>query len=851
MSLELIYTSAPRGLNSTVSGFCAVAATGGMSRQVQATLEGLSGYQFHFNLSDPSADRNPVNFAHTRVRIGGEMRSVLSRIAFAGADYSGRTNKIAHHVLLERGEQLPGGPAWMMMAMASGVFVAGWEAEPKHLDKRSMASILSNEPRPPEPATTWEAVTGDTGWGGALAQAFRTNPKVPAYVVFEPGQELLPLFEESLALLPPEERWQVAFATYYTTLPAGCHYHWRGVVAGSRAAQEVRRFPNATVIDLTSALGPAADSPFTEAARTGQVLPPREAARPQPKVRIRDRRRTPTREEVAAGIGAEATPPIAEDVPSDAMLPDFVPGSPPPRRPVGRRSRTVAALITTIAILGAALAASLIGNILLSRALQEARHLGAALAASLIGNVMLSRALHEKSPTSPGEAPAGEAPAGEAPAGEAPAGEAPAGEAPAGEAPASEAPAGEAPAGEAPAGEAPAGEAPTGEAPAGEAPAGEAPAGEAPAGEAPAGEAIRVAKYFLPREEHLEGAGQDNNPPPVAPRKDNSEYVFTLGHGRDLAFLDVPQRVRGPSVGLHSATLEGNSAKKEVTSLVVQSSTGLETTFGLKIADDGLRITANPEFLMTCRFARKGKNTEMRCRIEGGLQQNYPWQGLVLEVKEENGTLYQCDFGAEQRKVFIFTVGYNKAGKLLKNKSESVLCPWPRILQFSVGNKEPSPLFVGKGGLARDIALEARRDLSDGEKSLGSMSLHGAKIVVTCPPGSGGSDTLNVSVDMGTSFATITEEVNGQIGPWKEAKAELHRLKDKSNAEAEQEKGKQSGKLNHCLAQIRRRLGTMKEMLEENSPIELLDPWGIPAAAIKIQFRGSAEDLINAADKGQ
>jgi len=374
MSLELIYTSAPRGLSSTASGFCTVAATGGMSRQVQTALEGLSGYQFHFNLSDERANLNPVNFAHTRVRIGSETRSVLSRIAFAGADYSGRTNKIAHHLLLERDEQMVNGPAWMMMAMARGVFVAGWQREPGNLPKRSMTAALSSEPRGSEPATTWQAVTGDAGWAGALVQAYRTNPKVPAYVIFEPGQELLPLFEESLAVLPPEDRWQVGFATYYTTLPAGCHYPWRGVVAGSRAAQEIRRFPNATVIDLTSALGPAADSPFAEAARTGQVLQPRETARPSRKVRIKKDDRRPKRPAVPAGNGIAAVLPMAEDVPSDAAVPDFSPEPLPPRPPKRRRSRTVAALITTVAILGTALAASLIGNIMLSRALQEARH---------------------------------------------------------------------------------------------------------------------------------------------------------------------------------------------------------------------------------------------------------------------------------------------------------------------------------------------------------------------------------------------------------------------------------------------------------------------------------------------
>ncbi|HUT56918.1 MAG TPA: hypothetical protein VNA25_03470, partial [Phycisphaerae bacterium] len=72
MSLELIYTSVPRGLGPGSSGFCTAAATGGMSRQVVTRLEALSSYQFHFNLSDPRATENPVNWAHTQVRIGAE-----------------------------------------------------------------------------------------------------------------------------------------------------------------------------------------------------------------------------------------------------------------------------------------------------------------------------------------------------------------------------------------------------------------------------------------------------------------------------------------------------------------------------------------------------------------------------------------------------------------------------------------------------------------------------------------------------------------------------------------------------------------------------------------------------------
>ena len=217
MSLELIYTSAPKGLGAGSTGFCTVAATAGLSRQILGKLEALSGYQFHFSLSDPKANLNPVNYAHTRITVGAEPFSVLSRIGFCGADYSGRTNKIAHHVMLEHGEQLPGGPAWMLMELAQGTLVAGYSGEPKNLPKRDLRAAIPQAPEPTGVAAAWQERTGDAGWGGLLAKAFRENPKAPAFVIFPPGQDLLPLFEESLSLLPPQERWQVGFATYYTS----------------------------------------------------------------------------------------------------------------------------------------------------------------------------------------------------------------------------------------------------------------------------------------------------------------------------------------------------------------------------------------------------------------------------------------------------------------------------------------------------------------------------------------------------------------------------------------------------------------------------------------------------------
>lgn len=278
MSYELIHTSVPQGLKANRSGFCTAAHTSGMSKKMAISLEQLSAYDFHFNISDPQANLNPVNYAHARITIGQETYSVLSRIGFSGADYSGRENRIAHHVLLAADERMPNGPAWMISQMDGSVFRSKWEGPAELLPRLALGAVLdSRQTTIPTPAEHWGKITGDAGWGGMLAKAFRQNKKVPAFVVFKPGQQLLPLFEESLSILPAEERWQVCFTTYHTSTPAGCHYHWRGVIAGSSMASEIRRFPNAMVIDLTKQFALAENNAYTEAARTGNtaaIAPP-------------------------------------------------------------------------------------------------------------------------------------------------------------------------------------------------------------------------------------------------------------------------------------------------------------------------------------------------------------------------------------------------------------------------------------------------------------------------------------------------------------------------------------------------------------------------------------------------
>ena len=331
MSRQMVYTSASEGLKRGSSGFCTVAADGGMSPALMTKLEFLSGYEFRYNLSDPDSDKNPVSFCHTQIKLGGRTAHVLSRVAACGADYSGRTNKIAHHFLLEDGELLPCGPAQMIRRMeAKGLFSRNWDGPPRSLDSLDLTGKIGDSSEVGKPAEHWES-HGDAGWGGLLPRAFCRSQKLPSYVIFEPGTDLLALFGESLQVLPARMRWGVDFATYYASSPPNCHYHWRGILAGSAVIREAARFPNAVKLDLTRPLGAVPDSEedeYTKAARQGQVAPSlQEVPAPAPAGRAGAKRSavaTATQWDLSEAIGAEADTSSAARSESDRWDPRVV-----------------------------------------------------------------------------------------------------------------------------------------------------------------------------------------------------------------------------------------------------------------------------------------------------------------------------------------------------------------------------------------------------------------------------------------------------------------------------------------------------------------------------------------------
>jgi hypothetical protein len=271
MTQELIYTSAPRGLKPGSRGFCTVVTTQGMASNLIDRLEALSGYRHVYGGANGREVVDQVVSQHVRISMGGRQLHVLSRIHSAGVDYSQRSNKFAHHVVLDSAELPAAGPAWLLQH--PGFIEETWDEQPRLLP--------SGRPIPPGQVLpgicrAWASATGDAGWGGVLASTVAGDGRKSVTIVIRPGFDPLPLVAESIALLPEHLRWGVSFSTFFTKLPPGVDCIWRFVIQGSPEAAAAARGNQGLLINLCQPSPHATGSPFADAARSGAVvsLPP-------------------------------------------------------------------------------------------------------------------------------------------------------------------------------------------------------------------------------------------------------------------------------------------------------------------------------------------------------------------------------------------------------------------------------------------------------------------------------------------------------------------------------------------------------------------------------------------------
>jgi hypothetical protein len=267
MSYELYYTSAPEGLKPGSKGFCSVAHTAGMPRQLVERLESISAYRHEF----PAGSNNPANpiaWSHLIMTLTGKEYHILSRICDNGVDYSQRSNFLAHHLVLETSEVVAGGPLWLMNQ--TGVLAENWDGT---LNDRLPPRIMPLGDTPAGPCRQWQHALGDAGWAGLLAETFVKTPKKPVGLVYGREHDVLALLSEVMALLPPALRWQLTFNTYFTSLAASVRCGWRCGMRDTNSGSAAARYgaSGGLLINLTDPgqMPPLKDSLWVQYARTG------------------------------------------------------------------------------------------------------------------------------------------------------------------------------------------------------------------------------------------------------------------------------------------------------------------------------------------------------------------------------------------------------------------------------------------------------------------------------------------------------------------------------------------------------------------------------------------------------
>jgi Leucine-rich repeat (LRR) protein len=235
MTAQLIFTSAPMGLEPGRSGYCTVAREKTLSQRLVREIERISVLDI-----SGSGESAPKVDAFRLLKVGSSKVCLLSRIRSAGQDYTNRTNYLAHHLIIdpEETEGLPSPAA--ILAQWDG-WRNEWSGNPRYLDQEDAPNLSASDIDSPDRCITWFQWSGDEN-NAAI-------PKTESSIFrIHPGDEerLLPLFAESSTQLDdPDQAWEIPFTTFLQPNDDADDFLW----IGGWPETAVDRIKSATVVN--------------------------------------------------------------------------------------------------------------------------------------------------------------------------------------------------------------------------------------------------------------------------------------------------------------------------------------------------------------------------------------------------------------------------------------------------------------------------------------------------------------------------------------------------------------------------------------------------------------------------
>lgn len=250
----------------------------------ESLVQRLEQFSYYERLSEHGGEAERTVFIFRNIDIRGKAYHVLSRIKDAPADYTGRTNFIAQHLVFTPDEAANMPTPAALLNHWSG-WKDQWEQEPRLFANESWAEFDELKRRTFLPAKHWFTETADYGRAAAL---LGLNAGVFTAHDFRP-KLILDLLSESLELLQLEGpnwrslAWQRTFSVGCQPQDNPADFRWRFLTSGlpfessvtqGRAPLDLRRLraPSNSQQVQFAQKGPSPPQ-FTRLPRAGETIP--------------------------------------------------------------------------------------------------------------------------------------------------------------------------------------------------------------------------------------------------------------------------------------------------------------------------------------------------------------------------------------------------------------------------------------------------------------------------------------------------------------------------------------------------------------------------------------------------
>jgi len=233
MPYEVVNTSVARGLTSGHSGFCDVLRTRGLPEEITPLLAPLNFYNEKLARGKPA-------YGVRSIRFGGRMWGVVSRVVLNGNDYTGRQNRLAHHIIAPPSELESLCPANLLAGYS---FRDAFTDLPRYLDREP--EVTENEKSFDD---VWECM-GGKGWRLHIAALALSGSRV--VVLIPPSAEGRSVVISILLGIPLERRWEIGVVEASSAEQCWAHNALIRVLAmDANDAEGDRAWPGEVVVDL-------------------------------------------------------------------------------------------------------------------------------------------------------------------------------------------------------------------------------------------------------------------------------------------------------------------------------------------------------------------------------------------------------------------------------------------------------------------------------------------------------------------------------------------------------------------------------------------------------------------------